>query len=618
MTGPVVALAGRRVDAPDAEEPRFPLADIAAVRERLRASLRAADATAIVCSAACGADLLALDTAADLGIRRRIVLPFAKERFRETSVVDRPGVWGELFDRLIADAERTGDLVVLDTKDRDRAYHAANRAILEVAARIASAPTEAWIVWNGRARSTGDVTLHFADEAWQREIPVREIVIRQSSQQPSADRDFHGMCFVVMPFGTKPGDDGRIPFDAIYSTIIAPAIESVTLPEGGSLQAYRTDKGEFAGLIDQNMFECLEYSRMVFCDITTLNANVFYELGIRHKCQSFGTVMFRQTGTKLPFDIQSVKVFEYELRQPENSRRDIARVVEESMRQKRIDSPVLRFHRPAQRAAVDCLLQDAENALLKFDPATAIAKYAAASKLDPNDASILVRLATLEKGADHWNEALAAATEATRIAPEYPEAWRERGVAEGQVWRTARMKAGIPDGIASLEHAIKLNSKDFDALASLGGILRRQKRLPEALDAYRRSAEVSNGHPYPLLNMIKLQAAVDGRLDLSTWKNTLERAARIRSAQAAMVPPTDPPWSLFDLAEIRMYQGDVADAMGHLEQAITWCEDNGSLQENGKVAVFRDTLRTLIATGVKVAGLDELLQRAEQAVVGRK
>src|SRR5215510_14628657 len=99
----VAALAGRRIDAADASTSRFPLANTELVRERLQALLRAEQSDALVCSAAYGADLIALDVAGALGLRRRVVLPFAAERFRQSSVTDRPGDWGPLFDQIIGE-----------------------------------------------------------------------------------------------------------------------------------------------------------------------------------------------------------------------------------------------------------------------------------------------------------------------------------------------------------------------------------------------------------------------------------------------------------------------------------------------------------------------------------
>jgi hypothetical protein len=129
--------------------------------------MSAGHVTALICSAACGADLVALEEAEHLGLRRRIVLPFSPERFRKTSVVDRPGDWGPVFDRLILAAERAGDLIVLsdDTDDDDAAYAAANEAILNEAQLIADigAPSRliAVVVWEGAARAGNDATEAF-------------------------------------------------------------------------------------------------------------------------------------------------------------------------------------------------------------------------------------------------------------------------------------------------------------------------------------------------------------------------------------------------------------------------------------------------------------------------
>ena len=173
----VAALAGRRVDAADAAAARFPLANVERVRERLQALLREGSA-ALVSSAACGADLIALDVAGSLGLRRRVVLPFAPERFRGTSVTDRPGDWGPVFDRVIGEVAATGDVVMLGLDEGDDAtYAAANHAILNEAEGLAGGdPSEvvAVIVWEGASRGEGDLTEAFATAARARGHPVRE------------------------------------------------------------------------------------------------------------------------------------------------------------------------------------------------------------------------------------------------------------------------------------------------------------------------------------------------------------------------------------------------------------------------------------------------------------
>ncbi len=183
----VVALAGRRVDAPDAERPRFPLANAQAVKERLSVLLADLNTSVIVCSAACGADLLALDAARRLGIRRRIVLPFEASYFRATSVVDRPGEWGPLFDSLYEEALSNGDVVILNYEgDNEVAYAAATARIVtealsltEEAASVGvgspdGGPT-AVVVWEGESRGEGDLTAKFAALAENSGMRVVEV-----------------------------------------------------------------------------------------------------------------------------------------------------------------------------------------------------------------------------------------------------------------------------------------------------------------------------------------------------------------------------------------------------------------------------------------------------------
>ncbi len=175
----VIALAGRRIDAPDAGQARFPAANARHVAERIRELFEKRRATALVCAAACGADILALETAGELGIRRRIVLPFARAQFRESSVTDRGGDWGERFDRVLDEVERNGDLVVLGySKDDANAYTGTNIAILEQAEKLAAEAQEsalAAVVWDGLPRDGGDVTQHFLREAGKRLYQAIEI-----------------------------------------------------------------------------------------------------------------------------------------------------------------------------------------------------------------------------------------------------------------------------------------------------------------------------------------------------------------------------------------------------------------------------------------------------------
>lgn len=180
----VVALAGRRIDAPDADTPRFPPTNENTVGERLRRAFAELRATTLVASAACGADLVALEVTGTMGLRRVVVLPWERERFRARSVVDRGGTWGERYDRVLDQVEASGDLRVLGLgDDGESAFTATNEAILDEARELADTADDAGAasgvvalsVWDGRSRGPDDVTQHFIDAARARRLDVREI-----------------------------------------------------------------------------------------------------------------------------------------------------------------------------------------------------------------------------------------------------------------------------------------------------------------------------------------------------------------------------------------------------------------------------------------------------------
>ena len=175
----VIALAGRRVDALDATQVRFPPQNVPMVEERIRKCFQKG-VNVLVCSAACGSDLLALGVAGQLGIRRRVVLPFARALFRETSVADRPGDWGERYDRVLNEVEQQRDLVILGYEQTDpAAYARTNAAIIDEALRIARQEGRlagALAVWDGNIRGSEDLTAQFLDESRGKEVPILEVL----------------------------------------------------------------------------------------------------------------------------------------------------------------------------------------------------------------------------------------------------------------------------------------------------------------------------------------------------------------------------------------------------------------------------------------------------------
>jgi hypothetical protein len=116
------------------------------------------------------------------------------------------------------------------------------------------------------------------------------------------------LCFVLMPFGKKPdGTGGTVDFDAVYEGVIVPAIEAT------GMQPLRADEEMGGGMIHKPMFERLILCEYAVADLTTANANVFYELGIRHAVRPYSTVLVYVDQSRLPFDVAPLRAIPYKL-----------------------------------------------------------------------------------------------------------------------------------------------------------------------------------------------------------------------------------------------------------------------------------------------------------------
>jgi hypothetical protein len=188
----VIIVAGRRIDAEHAEQERFPLKNADSVADAVGRMFAALRPTVLVCSAACGADLVALKTAKVLSIRRRIVLPFEPARFRSTSVVDRPGNstwdWGAIFDDQIQEARAKNDLLLIPPAvDETASYVATNEHIIAEAQRLASGEGDSscagasgdqiqcLIVWEGQSRGEDDITAELIGRAHAAGMAVEQV-----------------------------------------------------------------------------------------------------------------------------------------------------------------------------------------------------------------------------------------------------------------------------------------------------------------------------------------------------------------------------------------------------------------------------------------------------------
>ncbi len=145
------------------------------------------------------------------------------------------------------------------------------------------------------------------------------------------------LCFVIMPFG-KYGTDEYERNLKIYQMMIKPVLQEY------GYETRRADEFENMGNITQDIIENLHQADLVVADLSGRNANVFYELGVRHALRHCGTIPIIREGETLPFDIANYRAIFYssELDGPDKFKRELRRRVEafEKLKEKRSDNPV--------------------------------------------------------------------------------------------------------------------------------------------------------------------------------------------------------------------------------------------------------------------------------------
>ena len=149
--------------------------------------------------------------------------------------------------------------------------------------------------------------------------------------------------FIVRPFGTKAGID----FENVQKYLIAPALAAVDI-QGGTTAPFLQ-----AGNIREDMFQQLLVADVVIADISIHNANVFYELGIRHALQPMRTFMLRAKSLKdakdrgpedeVPFDLRTDRYLEYDSTNPAAKLDDLVDGLRQTLASERRDSPVFQM-----------------------------------------------------------------------------------------------------------------------------------------------------------------------------------------------------------------------------------------------------------------------------------
>jgi MAP3K TRAFs-binding domain len=572
----ILLYAGRRSPGPD-----FPESNEDFVAAQVDQIIKGLAPRRVIGSAAAGADLLVLQAAASQQIPADVLVAGDRDLFKAMSVSDKGARWSRQYDALL----NRDDVNIVDVPRHDEdddTYRAITQLIAQQPEAVLADGEQVVVLIVGRPREGLDHTEDLAQDARARGRLVLRI-------DPARTRDQCPRAFVAMPFGIKPYPDrGWRKYDAdlTYHRVMLPALIDA------GLQPMRADTDALLEVIDHTMLREINRAPVMLVDLAMLNANVMWELGVRHAWRSSGTILMAPEWVRAPFDIQRV---------PVNAYRRGARTIQETelvstigilqellqaIAERRIDSPI--FANVEGLEDVD--IPETANDVLDDTAGSLLVDATRASDL--GDVETLTSLVSKIQGHPDLSDGartalpeqiglslvgLDAYPQARAILAPLAQADRafERRRLQEQYAHTLIRSADLDDDERHLELAERIlravlqrHGPGGETLGLLGSAFKRRveravsdNQLPDpghverAIQAYVRGMEADPGDHYPGINAVALL-----RLRAQHFGGTEDDATRarelipvVRFAVQRNSDHLDDLWAVLTLAECALH-----------------------------------------------------------------
>ncbi|XMO86932.1 TRAFs-binding domain-containing protein [Algibacter sp. AS12] len=380
-------------------------------------------------------------------------------------------------------------------------------------------------------------------------------------------------CFVIIGFGTKTDfETGRtINLDKTFESIIKPVFEDL------DIFCFRSCDLPQSGVIDVKMYESIFKADFVVADISTLNANALYELGVRHALRPNTTIVIAENKVNIPFDVNHILVHFYEHLESDIGYSEVVRFqkhlktqVESFLSKPETDSPIYTFLPNLKPPNFS------ENEIEKIEETVKSESHSVSDLLDLAERKTKAREFQFAK--DLFKEAIKSKPNDSFII---------------QRFALTTYKSKQPSEEEALKEALKilesLNPKtttDPETLGLLGAINKRLYEnkenlsfLNEAIHFYERGYYVKqdyyNGINVAFLYTLKASLSKD-KFDKyanygqakKIWKELLNKWSKIVEAPE-FVNRGDKEWIYVTLAEACFGLGDLAKEQNYLNLAKT-------------------------------------------------
>ncbi len=461
------------------------------------------------------------------------------------------------------------------------------------------------------------------------------------------------LCFVIMPFGEKPDPAGGpdVDFNRVYKQALEPAIEAA------GMDPIRADEERTGGIIHKPMFERLLLCDYAVADLTTANANVFYELGVRHTARPATTLTIFAKHQPIPFDVNFLRSMPYDLGENNAFGESEARALREAVaarlkdlrelavQQAPVDSPLfdlLTEWQPGDiaRLKTDVFREQVQiNEKLKGRLAAIrergkdkaqrdAAKQELANfrtELGPLDAvetGTIVDLILSHRALEDWDGMIA-------VFGDMPETLKRQILVREQLGFAYNRRAGANQNTADRAEALKIladveaqqgaNSETCGLIGRIHkdnwtGALEANDRfaatghLKQAIEAYTRGFLADQRDAYPGINAVTL---LDIKGDQESLKLKQRLLPVVRFAVEQRLAGSKPDyWDHATMLELAVLNDEPDRAMDHLADAVavireTW--EPGTTANN-----LRMIERARAARGANTSWLGQIIEELEK------
>jgi hypothetical protein len=381
-------------------------------------------------------------------------------------------------------------------------------------------------------------------------------------------------CFVVMGFGVKTDyQTGRkLDLDKSYSNLIKPAVEAA------GLECARADEIVEAGIIDVPMYEQLLTADVVIADVSTMNPNAFYELGVRHALCPRTTIIVTESELTFPFDLSHTKIAKYKhlgedigVSEAARFTRELTATLHAVLHQPKVDSPVYTFLRliPPHKAGDETPAGNFPKP--KSETLRALLDAAAKARAEEKWVTVRVLLEQVRQEMEKKTQPGPSAVD--------PYILQQLALA---TYKSDGSEAGLREAHAIMRQLRPETSNDPETLGLWGAIHKRlweatgdRSALDEAITAHERGFYIRND-AYNGINcafLLRARASIstgDDAVADRVWANRLAlKVIPICSKLLAEqeIKPDERYWALATVAEACFGLGENAEFESVMEQA---------------------------------------------------